>query len=163
MNMLEPSCAICQARRQGESPWFLVVEKYWEDKLRVLEWDDSLAGQEGVRCACSAFHVEQLIAHWMTTGTLGYPMAGSKRFRRAILPWPKPHWPPKPMEANSSRGKSLGELSVHRESLNRILQEQPESLLAVLDALMSALRSVPDEPHSAVKRETEKDSLACTQ
>jgi hypothetical protein len=163
MNSSEPSCAICHVRRQGEGSWFLVVEKHWEDKLRVLEWDATLAGQDGVRCACSAFHVQQLVAHWMTTGTLGYPMAVLKRPRRAVLPWPKSRQLPKQIESNWSSGKSLGELSVHRESLNRILQEQPESLLSVLDALMSALKGGPDELHSSTKDEGAKDSLACAQ
>jgi hypothetical protein len=162
MNRSEPSCAICHVRRQGEASWFLLVEKHWEDKLRVLGWDDHLAAQEGVQCACSAFHVQQLVAHWMTTGNLGYPMATSKPTRRVVLPWPKLQRLPKDIEAKQSGGKSLGELSVDRESLNRVLQEQPESLLSVLDALMNALKSVPDELHNVGEGER-KDPLAWRQ
>ena len=141
-----------------------MVEKHWEDKLRVLGWDDYLAAQEGVQCACSPFHVQQLVAHWMTTGTLDYPMAAATRPRRAVLPWPRLRERPKRAEAHASSGKPLGELSVHRESLTRVLQEQPESLLSILDALMSALRTVPNELAGSIAAgEEDKSSLAWRQ
>jgi hypothetical protein len=55
--------------------WFLVAESHWEDHLKVLEWQDELARRRGIYAACSGGRVEELMAHWMATGGLGYPFA----------------------------------------------------------------------------------------
>ena len=61
-------CAICSEERSAEQVWFLVAESHWEDKLKVLEWQDELAQRRGIYAACSGGHVEELVVHWMTTG-----------------------------------------------------------------------------------------------
>jgi hypothetical protein len=163
MNLPTYACTICHVARHPGEPWFLVMEKSREDKLRVLEWDDRLAALPDIRWACSAFHVQQLVAHWMTTGKLGYPMAEDKPAARSILPWPRVHRPRAEAEESPGNARPLGELSVHRESLNRILQEQPESLFSVLEALMSALRrSVLPEAEAAANPEEEGASKVVT-
>jgi len=135
---IEIGCSICGEEKAGEKTWFLVAENRWEDKLTVLEWNEQWARCEGFRPACCADHVEELVVHWMTTGSLGYPFArvslGGKgrRWNRAI------HG-----EANLQKGsapKQIGELLIHRESVERVLNERPESLRGILEALVGALQ-----------------------
>lgn len=44
-----------------------------------------------------------------------------------------------PAEPDLRGSKTLGELAVHRESLERLLLESPESLASILSALLAAL------------------------
>ena len=131
-------CTICGDERSSGQVWFLVAESHWEDKLKVLEWQDDLARRQGVYAACSAGHVEELVVHWMTTGSLDYPFAtvGHKRSGRArgvgtFLPT---------IEEPDTRGaRQIGELAVDRECVRRALRDDPESLRVILDELVHAL------------------------
>jgi hypothetical protein len=131
-------CAICGEERSAGQVWFLVAESHWEDKLRVLEWQDELAVRRGIYPVCSGGHVEELVVHWMTTGSLDYPFAtvGQKlQRRRRRLGWTLPT-----VEEPDTRGARLiGELAVDRESVRRALREDPDSLQVILDELLNAL------------------------
>lgn len=135
------TCAICGEVQQQGNGWFMLVENRWTDRLKILAWNGTLAGTEGVHLACGTSHVQQLVVHWMTMGSLDFPFAEApvaytaKRVSKAkTLDQPNGY-------VSSSR--VLGELAVDRESLRRVLRENPESLVAVLEALTSALRSEP--------------------
>jgi hypothetical protein len=138
INTNRHECTICGEERSAGQVWFLVAENQWEDKLRVLEWKDSLATRRGIYAACSAGHVEELVVHWMTTGSLDYPFAtvGCKPERRkqrlgSILP---------NIEEPDTRGSRLiVELAVDRQSVLRALREDPDSLQVILDELLNAL------------------------
>src|SRR5579863_7470282 len=131
-------CTICGEEKSAQQVWFLVAESHWEDKLKVLQWQDELARRRGIYAACSAGHVEELVVHWMTTGSLDYPFAtvGHKPEKRrqrlgSILP---------SMEEPDTRGaRQIGELAVDRESVRRALREDPDSLRVILDELVHAL------------------------
>jgi hypothetical protein len=133
-----PECAICGEERSAVQMWFLVAENQWEDKLKVLHWQDELAKRRGIYAACGAAHVEELVVHWMTTGSLDYPFArvGRKperhrQHRNRILP---------AIEKPDIRGARLiGELAVDRESVRRALREDSDSLRVILDELVHAL------------------------
>jgi len=132
------TCTICGAETLGDPGWFLVTEDPWHDRLRILYWNDRLAGLEGVHCACTAEHMQELVVHWMTTGSLHYPfatqMAGRgthQESRLAQLAGP---------ERERFGMRAIGELSVHRESLQRALNENPHSLKTILEALAAALQ-----------------------
>ena len=137
-NTSREQCAICGEERSGGQVWFLVAESHWEDRLRVLEWKDSLAARHGIYAACSAGHVEELVVHWMTTGSLDYPFAtvGPKPEKpKQRLGSVLPH-----LEEPDIRGSRLiGELAVDRESVRRALRDDPNSLLVILDELLNAL------------------------
>ena len=130
-------CAICLEPRWGGDGWFLLTENQWTDRLKILGWNDNLAREPGVYAACGAEHVQQLVIHWMAMGTLEYPFArthrggkGAARKNSAVPATPEP----------DTRGiKVYGELAVHRESLERVLGENPQSLASILLALISAL------------------------
>lgn len=116
--------------------WFLLAESPWEDKLRILHWQDRLARREGIHRACSPAHVQELVTHWMTMGTLDYPFADSGfsipvQRRLASVPMIE--------EADTSSVRQVGEISVQRESVSRALEENPDSLQIILDELSDAL------------------------
>lgn len=143
----ERCCAICLEPQLSGDGWFLLTENRWTDRLKILGWSDGLANKPGVYAACGAEHVQQLVIHWMAMGTLDYPFArthsGTKKNFRKSGDGPAAGEP-------DTRGlKIFGELAVHRESLERVLSENPQSLATILLALISALggkqRSVPAE------------------
>jgi hypothetical protein len=83
-------CVICSEERSAGQVWFLVAESHWEDKLKVLEWQDALSRRRGIYAACCGGHVEELVVHWMTAGSLDYPFATVGRrleTRRQRLGW----------------------------------------------------------------------------
>jgi len=130
------ACIICGTERHPSQTWFLLMESRWQDQLKVLQWDDSLAKRKGMHPACSANHVQELVIHWMTTGSLDYP------FARACPPGPKVSWQQlieAPPEADLNAGQVIGELAVHRESMRRVLRDSPQSFSEILSALMDAL------------------------
>jgi hypothetical protein len=138
MNPVPPRCRICQCEKADEEQWFLLIANDWEDRLKVLSWSDGLSRGQGMHAACSPCHVQQLVAHWMATGSLDYPFA--RTVGRSMSAFPSSEELSE-FDTSFHLGKShaLGELAVHRESLRQLLMGNPESLVPVLDALVSAL------------------------
>ena len=152
-DMLTRICSICGDGNQCNGRWFLIVENSWEDKLKILEWSEHLAWHAGVHQACSVAHVQELVVHWMTTGSLNYPFAELRFLGRS-----RPVRSPGRGIANfETRTRPIGELAVHRESMQRVLSESPHSLKAILDALLAALRQ--DPPEIRRNLELENDEL----
>jgi hypothetical protein len=128
-------CAICGRNRNIEDGWFLLTESRWQDKVTILQWHDRIATQTGVQRVCGASHAQELVVQWMITGSLDYPFARiqelpdeRKRARRLLN------------QSVDTRGaQQIGELAIHRESIQRILSESPHSLTTILDALLNAL------------------------
>ena len=58
-----------------------------------------------------------------------------------------------PEEVDVSRATQIGELSVDRESIRRVLGENPYSLSVILDALLSALQRDTDPVESRMDLE----------
>jgi hypothetical protein len=133
-----PGCTICGELRTSNQRWFLIVEDRWQDKLKILHWDDRLAAVPGIHGACSSEHLQQLVVHWMTMGSLDHPFA---RAAYSMEGYARRRSPRPPMErCESSGARLIGELAVHRESMQRVLRESPASVQTILDALLSALR-----------------------
>jgi hypothetical protein len=148
-------CAICGDEGPAGGPWFLIAENRWEDKLRILHRNDLLAAQKGIRSACSAAHVQELVVHWMTTGSLDYPFArvASEHgpSRRCGTEWPARD------EIDTSCARQIGELAVDREGMKRILSDSPQSLKAILDALLDVLHR--ETGHTDVEVESGDEAL----
>ena len=110
-------------------------ENTWEDKLTICNGMSRWPPGAGIQVACGIDHVEELVIHWMTTGSLDYPFArsalGATGWRRST---------PVAGRVDLSGARPIGELAVHRESVERVLAENPQSLKVVLDALLDALR-----------------------
>ena len=130
-------CTICGALRRAQERWFLVIEDRWQDKLKILHWEDRLAAVPGIHCACGSGHLQQLVVHWMTTGSLDHPFARTAGDMESYGRRPSRCAPV--VEIDRHGGRQIGELSVHRESMQRVLAERPQSLQTILDALLSAL------------------------
>ena len=112
------ACTICQEEHLGSDGWFLLTENEWMDRLKILAWDDLLATQGGVHCLCSAAHVQELVAHWMATGSLQYPFARLPFGRKARKRQRAPLSIGQIRAFDSPSAKIIGELAVHRESLS---------------------------------------------
>jgi hypothetical protein len=151
------SCAICGEEKPDHDSWFLLAENTWEDKLKILQWNERLA--KSLTLACSSAHVEELVIHWMTTGSLDYPFARtSTRPRwRSREPWRAS------CDLDMTGARQIGELAVDREGMERVLSESPQSLQTILDALMDALRQEAGLAYKAVKSEEEEELLAIPQ
>lgn len=131
-------CAIC-GRQQVTESGFLLVENAWADRLTILRWDDRLASQLGIRCACGAMHVEQLVVHWMTTGSLQYPLARSGAAEKHTAYNFAPRYGPCACDRETFKRAQVGEIEIDRAALNRVIRENPLSLLSILEALVRAL------------------------
>ena len=149
---LLPTCTLCGRERTPGSEWFLLIESRWQDKVKILKWNDQLAAQAGVQPVCSAAHAQELVVHWMTTGSLDYPFARIKVSPRRS----HTKFPALPYEVDARLGKQIGELAIHRESIQRVLRESPHSLIAILDALLAALQDGGSEPEMPVTRPEEE-------
>ncbi len=109
-----------------------MVENRWLDRLKILSWHSSLAGQKNMKSVCCRQHLKTLVGHWLSTANLRLPPA---------------HYPPMPMGSDPNRadfdlgpdsvGRLVGELAVHRESFSRVWSGSAEALESILDALIT--------------------------
>jgi hypothetical protein len=128
-------CAICGEDQLGNEPRFLLAENSWEDKLTILHWNEDVASRERVQVACGLAHAEELAVLWMTTGRLDYPFA---RTALGASAWRHISRPDSVIDLSGAR--RIGELSVHRETVERLLTENPQTIKVILEALLRALR-----------------------
>lgn len=140
-------CAICGEQQAGNDPRFLLAENSWEDKLTILHWNEDVASREGIQVACGLAHTEELAVLWMTTGRLDYPFA---RTSLGASTWRHISRPNSVVDLSGAR--RIGELSVHRESVERLLNETPQTIKVIVDALLRALRQ-------EIGREQQGDSI----
>lgn len=131
-------CAICLTQKPDSEHWFLLIQSRWDDRIRVLRWNESLASVDGVCCACSPEHIQELVAHWMVTGSLQYPFAQTVDGSVKTLPRREGN-PARQMTVDTSQAVQIGELAIHRDILQRVLLENPGSLASILEALVSGL------------------------
>ena len=150
------SCAICGVQKQHQETWFLITENGGEDRLSVWKWDEQLAAEARVRSLCSPRHVREIVVHWMTTGCLHYPFASAPRgFSESKLASSSFL---RLADACAPVKARLGEISVDREGIQRVLQENPLSLNTILDELIIVLENEhrdkvadsDEEPHFAL-------------
>jgi hypothetical protein len=149
-------CTVCGQARTASDGWFILLENRWTDRLKILGWSDVLARQPGVHHTCGPEHVQELVVHWMTTGSLECPFARESEEARElgaeVVDRNREYSEP------DTRGlRILGELAVHRESLIRILEERPESLATILEAL---LRALGPPRHNSTEPDEEEERVA---
>ena len=145
-------CTICGEMVAREPQQFLVVEDHCFDRLKILRWDDRLAAMPGVHSVCSPSHLQQLVVHWMTTGSLNHPFARA-RFGLRRHPQPSRLRASAPARINRRSGTQVGEIAVHRESMQRVLGENPQSLQPILRALLSGLEREPEDDWNPFEEE----------
>jgi len=136
-------CVVCRQPKASGEGWFQLMENRWTDRLKILRFHESLASQINVQSVCCSAHVRELVVHWMTIGRLDVPFARvpsiprifSRRTQNQDREAHEPSLPPSIF---------LGEFAVHRESLIRILRENPEALSVVLESLIHAIEPEND-------------------
>lgn len=133
-------CEICGAAHQGNG-WFLLSEDQEGNTLQILKWNSRLAEHPGVHPLCCAAHVEELVSHWMVSGSLKYEWSQPSQ---ALFP----QAPAGDMDASYQ----LGELMLDRASF-AALGERPDMLNSILEAIDGALQA------SSVTRSLEEESL----
>jgi hypothetical protein len=155
-NFLIHVCTFC-GREKTRATWFLIAENRWEDKLKILEWNDRVAWMNGVQEACCPAHALELVVHWMRTNSLSYPFERPEASSRSQKPALR-------NEPDISGVPQLGELYVDRESIHRVLDENPYSLTVILDELLFALQPETEkltseaiEPETDVEFATNRD------
>ncbi|MBZ5571110.1 MAG: hypothetical protein LAO09_04430 [Acidobacteriia bacterium] len=132
-------CTICGEEKAAGQIWFLIAESHWEDTLKVFQWNDEIARRKGIYHACCPAHAEELVIHWMTTGSLDFPFATTVE-ALSTYPWGTSTTLRVVLEPDTRGARQLGELAVHRDSIRRVLTESPDSLQVILDELCAALR-----------------------
>ena len=150
-------CTICLQSHGKNENWFLLLENRWTDRLKIFGWNEKLASHPVVHAACSVGHVQQLVVHWVTTGTLDYPFACSRFSDMEGIATPT-DVPVSRSEPDTAEAVVLGELAVDRESMERILIENPESLGSLLAALSEALSGHERTRQAAIHSRVEEEA-----
>jgi hypothetical protein len=132
-------CRVCQSESGQGANWFLLVENDFEDRLKILSWSETLASCEQVYAVCCPAHVQKLVTHWMATGSLDYPLVRAPEAPMRASDWLGRGVAQPDRVRELGKVEQLGDLAVDRDSVHRLLLEDPDSLGPVLDALMIAL------------------------
>lgn len=135
---LAARCAVCQGKRIQGTGWFQLVENRWTDRLRIMRFREDLANEPDVYNVCGAGHLREMVVHWMTAGRLDHPFARLPFGPRSLFRHhPIGAAPAKPLPVIDS-SEFVGELAVDRESLTRILRQDPMALSGLLEAVVNA-------------------------
>ena len=121
------ACSFCGEDRGVDERRFTITEAGW-DRVKIMRWSPETP-EASVLKACCSDHAKQLAGQWLITGNLASP------FARAVLG-------ESPMEATDSAWPGceiVCELAVDRESVDLLLEENPEFLDTMLEALGEAL------------------------
>ena len=149
-NARRPQCRICGEQNRTGQTWFLVLQDTWLDRLKILRWNDRLAAHPQIHFVCSPAHVGELVVHWMATGSVAYPLLSANQQPKTS----KLTGHHQPAETCDISPEALiGELAVHRESLDRTLRDHPEGLSTILNALLSAVEYSALSAHQTEKFE----------
>jgi hypothetical protein len=114
--------------QQDHQGWLLVRSEGGADRVSVLRWDDRRARERSMHHVCGADHARELVARWVFSGTLCCGAQGA-RWRvesqaAACNPLPESHRVQDPPEID----------------LEQLERAEPETLLAILDAVEIALQ-----------------------
>ena len=135
-----PSCTICGRLLNISGKAFALIQTPSGDRLRIYHWDQRTE-RAGLRGACCASHVRELVIHWMVTANLNYPFANSRMNPESGQDCHAPLQP----DAAASTATPVGELAVDHDSVSRLLQTNPASLVVILDELHDALQRSLEE------------------
>jgi hypothetical protein len=141
------TCTICGFRKLAKDTWFLITEDTRGGRLHVWKWHQPSGRRVSAHAVCSPRHVRELVAHWMSTGCLSYPFA---TVRSELVDRTPPPVEPPARPASENLTMHLGEIAVDRESMLRVLRENPLSLNTILDELIFALDRELEESEAEI-------------
>lgn len=134
--LYEHECVICGERRVEGEFWFLVARSELAEKIRVLAWHDEVATRHGVYCLCSTAHVREMVVNWMA----GIEAIWFATREPGPTPFRQREYGVRVVREADTRGaRELAELQIDRESTARALNDNPESVIILLDELSDAL------------------------
>lgn len=139
-------CTMCGEPKIADQTWFLLAQSHWDDRLRIFQWQEEVAERRGVHLACCPAHVEEMVIHWMTTGSLDFPFAATEAVSRRTTAGLSVV-----LEPDTRGARQIGELAVHRESVQRILTQSPEWLRVILSELGKALQRETEPPSARLE------------
>ncbi len=130
-------CAVCGHAVEDDTFAYLLTTNPATDRLTILRWNRNLSRIERSRAACQPEHALELVAHWMASGTLELNFS-------QVVPSRVPRDPESTLTVQSTcpcaHPKPIGELTVNRESLQGVLENNPQALGSILDSLLEALQ-----------------------
>jgi hypothetical protein len=125
-------CSVCGLDTLRRDGWYVVVQNRWLDRLKILTWHRSLASQPGIKSACGREHLRFLIGLWLDQDNLRFASPEGK-----FVPLTSdPGHDDDDFRDTTAAGHLVGELSVFREAFSRIWTGSPETLEAIVDALI---------------------------
>jgi len=152
-------CEICGRETDPTSRFFLLAASRWGDRLKILRWHPDLAPLEGVHLACRPDHVAELVLHWIVMGSLDHPFIKDSGTGYQVEAALTGH---ANLPADSlPRQFSTGELALRRESLRAILEHNPQSMIAIMEALILALQKGPMPESDQTELPEEEVDVAC--
>jgi hypothetical protein len=122
------TCEICGQLQRDAQGWLLVRSEHSADRVSVLRWDERRARERAMHHVCSAEHARELVARWVFSGTL---CCGAQGARWRGEPEAIACAPP----SGSHPAQDAPEID-----LEHLEKAEPETLLAILDAVEVALQ-----------------------
>lgn len=129
-------CVVCGIETKRHAGWFLVMDNYWLDRVKILSWHPVLARERGMRAVCGNFHLKLLLTHWLNHANLQLIAGGIARMPAAI-----DQTAAESRFASSSLGKVLGELAVERDEADKGWTGSPEAMECILNTLVGETHS----------------------
>jgi len=117
----------------GQQRWYLMAKNPWEDRIRIMHWENGMALSTGILSACSAAHVRELLVRWLDAEF----SAPSQQNLPPIFALEQTDLDASPAWALATRVQPIGELAIHRGALH----ESPSTLTSVLDAISHTLQN----------------------
>lgn len=131
-------CAICGNQKVGQQNWYLIATNPWEDRIRIMHWENHLAISPGILSVCGAAHVRELLIQWLASEIL----PSSQKSLPPIFTNEQSDLLQSPAWELTTRLQPIGELSVHRGALH----DSPVTLRSVLDAVFRTLENESPDP-----------------
>lgn len=125
------SCVVCGIETKRHTGWFLVMDNYWLDRVKVLSWHPVLARTGRMRGVCGKLHLKILLTHWLNHANLQLVANGGAPLPIALDPALAG-----PSGANLSVGRVVGELAIERDLLSPGWTGSPETMECILNTLI---------------------------
>jgi hypothetical protein len=126
-------CSACGEFGSITGPWFLIFADYWNDRLNILRWNDSIASNSGLQHACCPAHVQILVQRWIK-GESSYFRSPSPADHAALETLALSHCFP------------VGQITIYRDSLAQTIRDNPDSMRTLLAAVLATLEQDLPQP-----------------
>jgi hypothetical protein len=124
------SCIVCGIETKRHSGWFLVMDNYWLDRVKVLSWHPALAQTGRARAVCGKSHLKMLLTHWLNHASLQLVARGDAPLPIAL------DTTSSGSSYASFPGKIVGELAVERDPSSPGWTGSPEAMECILNTLI---------------------------